>query len=267
MRRLTPQTLEGEIDRPIEVAPGDIAGLRRDEVASCIRRTLRKCGFVSFHLPDRSAGALADIASIVGDPLCDMPLMTFRDRTTHDALQLLSDPIWQPSPPEIALLAAGKGAAGQGGVISVSRVAAYEALSPAMRRYLAGLDAIQDAALPQAESCETPEQLRRLASLREKNPPIRTALAVRLADSGAMALGVSPVFTSAIHGVPGDEGRAVLDHLKTLFEEPDIQRRIAWEDGLVVIWDPRVALLYPFGGDDVSFPVSYAALKEKRASG
>ncbi len=81
-----------------------------------------------------------------------------------------------------------------------------------------------------------------------------------------MALGVSPAFTSAIHGVPVEEGRAILDYLKALFEEPDVQRRIEWEDGLVVIWKPSATLLYPFGDDDISFPVSYAVLKGKGAS-
>lgn len=267
MRRLTPQALEGEIDRPIEVISGDFPGLRRDKMVSCIRRTLRTRGVISFHLSDLSAGTLADIASIVGDPAGDTPLMTFRDKTTRDALQLLADPIWQPSPPELALLATGKGAAGHGGLMIASRVTAYEALSPAMRRYLAGLEACHDAALPLAQTCETPEQLRWLASLRENNPPKRSALSVALAEGGVMALGVSPAYTSAIHGVPGEEGRVVLDYLKALFEEPDAQRRIEWENGLVVIWKPSAALLYPFGDDDVSFPVSYAALKGKGAPG
>ena len=265
MRRLTPQALEGEIDRLIEVMPGDFPELQRDKMVSCIRRTLGTRGFVSLYLPDLSAGILADIASIVGDPLGNPPLTTFRDRTTRDALQLLADPIWQRSPPELALLAAGKGAAGRGGLISASRIAVYEALSPAMRRYLAGLEAYHDAALPLAQTCETPEQLRWLATLRERNPPRRSALAALQAESGTMALGVSPAFTRAIHGVPGEEGRAVLDYLKALFEEPDVQRRIEWEDGLVVIWKPSATLLYPFGDDDISFPVSYAALKRKGA--
>ncbi|NIJ43029.1 alpha-ketoglutarate-dependent taurine dioxygenase [Parvibaculum indicum] len=267
MRRLTPQALEGEIDRPIKVMPDDLPGLREDRVVSCMRRTLSKCGFVSFYLPDLPAGALADIAAMVGDPLDGASLTTFRDETTQDTLRLLADPIWQPSPPEFALLAAGEGATGHGGVISVSRVAAYEALSPAMRHYLAGLEAVHDAALPLADACETPERLRWLASLRERNPPKRSALSVQLAENGATALGVSPAFTRAIHGVPGEEGRVVLDYLKTLFEAPEAQRRMEWDDGLVLLWKPSAALLFPFGDDGVSFPVSYAALKGKDIPG
>ena len=263
MRRLTPQALKGEIRRPIEVAVEDLPRLHGDAVGACIRRTLCKCGVIRFRLSEISPDILLDVASVIGEPSEQRVYGAHAEQVTRDTLHLLADPIWQQSPPDIALLAAGAGAAGQGGLISASRTMAYEALSPAMKRYLDGMEACHDASQPLASACETPDQLRWLATLRERHPPQRHALSFALAENGKKALGVSPAFTAAIQGVPQEEGRAVLSHLKALFEEPESQCRIEWEEGLVVIWNPRATLLYPYGEEDVPFPVSYVALKRR----
>ena len=264
MRQLTPQALEGEIHRPIEVTADDMAGLRSDAVVACVRRTLTSRGIVCFRLPEFSNETLFDIASVVGEPAAEGVFAAPASATTRDGLHLLADPIWRPSSPGISLLTAGAGAGGAGGLIAVSRVEVWEMLSPAMRCYLAEMEASHDASLPLALACETPDELRGLAALRERYPPRRNALSVRLGANGKTALGVSPSFTAAIHGVPVEEGRAILDYLKALFDVPDIQHRIEWEEGLVVIWDPRVALLFPFGDSDLPFPVCCAPLKVSR---
>lgn len=265
MQRLTPQALEGEIHRPIEVLAGDMARLRSEAVVACVQRTLGSRGMVCFRLPEFSSETLFGIASLVGEPSVEGLFAASASATTRDRLHLLADPIWQPMPPDLALLTAGAGTGGEGGLIAVSRIEAWERLSPAMRRYLAGMEACHDASLPLASACETPDELRRLAALRERCPPKRSALPVYLKASGKTALGVSPAFTAAIHDVPVEEGRAILDYLKAIFETPDLQRRIEWEEGLVVVWDPRITLLFPFGDEDLPFPVCCATLKGSRA--
>ena len=263
MRQLTPQALQGVIHRPIEVAAEDIPRLYGDAEVACIRRTFGQCGVLRFRLSEFSPDALLAIASIIGEQSGRCALGEAVEQVTRDTLHLLVDPIWQQSPPDIALLAAGAGGEGGGGLISASRVSAYEALSPAMKRYLAGMEACHDASLPLAQACETPEQLRWLAALRERYPPRRSALTVQWTGNCTMALGVSPAFTSVIDGVSAEEGRAILDYLKAQFEQPEIQRRIEWEEGLVLIWNPRTILLCPFGDEDVPFPLFYVALTRR----
>lgn len=266
MRHLNPQAMEGELHRPLEVAVTDLPELHHDAMSAYICRMLSKSGLICFRLSEISPDALFGIASIVGELTDEHSLEASLEDATRDALHLLADPIWRPASPDIALMAVGNGAEGRGGLIAASRVAAHEALSPAMRCYLAGMEACHDASLPLAAVCETPEQLRWLAALREKYPPRTNALLWTLDDGGKVALGISPAFTAALHGAPPEEGRAVLDYLKAQFEAPECQRRIEWEDGLVVVWNPRVTLLHPFGAEQLSFSVSYAALKRRHAT-
>jgi taurine dioxygenase len=121
-----------------------------------------------------------------------------------------------------------------GDTVFASMYAAYEALSPGMKQYLAGLTAIHDGSMNYSRTnrligAEGPKSFPRA-----EHPVIRTHPV-----TGRQAIYVNPVFTLAIRDVPENEGKAILDFLYEHCAQPHWQVRFRWQPDSVAFWDNR----------------------------
>src|SRR4051812_29018313 len=124
-----------------------------------------------------------------------------------------------------------------------SMTAAYEALSPSMKRYLQGMTAEHGlsriAELKQraghADGAEVPPAI---------EPDRRAAHPVVAVhpETGTRSLYVNPTYTRWLHGVPADESEAVLRLLYAHATHERFVYRHRWADGDFVIWDNRCTM-------------------------
>jgi taurine dioxygenase len=122
-----------------------------------------------------------------------------------------------------------------GDTLFASQYAAYEALSPRLQTYLAGLTAFHDGG-PSYRATNAkigvPETGRVYPSA--NHPVVRTHPV-----TGRKALYVNRGFTQRINGLPDDEARALLDFLIQHSVKPDFQVRFRWRANSVAFWDNR----------------------------
>ena len=121
-----------------------------------------------------------------------------------------------------------------GDTVFASMYAAFNALSPGMKQYLAGLTSIHDGSMNYSRTnrligAEGPRSFPRA-----EHPVIRTHPV-----TGRQAIYVNPVFTMAIKDVPENESKAILDFLYEHCAQPHWQVRFRWQPESVAFWDNR----------------------------
>jgi taurine dioxygenase len=127
-----------------------------------------------------------------------------------------------------------------------SSIAAYDALSPPMQRFLQGLSATHDItqSFP-AERFGTSEAARsRLEKAKLNNPPVSHPVIRTHPVSGRKALFVQEGFTTHINELTAAESRALLAFLYAHSVKPEFTVRWKWRVGDVAFWDNRVTLHY-----------------------
>ncbi len=117
--------------------------------------------------------------------------------------------------------------AGGGDTIFASMYAAYDALSPAMKRYLEGMTALHDGAGAFARTATN------------DLPVTEQPMIARHPVTGRRLLYVNPTFTTRICGVSREESEAVLTYLYRHCEQPGFHVRFRWEPHSVAFWDNR----------------------------
>jgi taurine dioxygenase len=124
-----------------------------------------------------------------------------------------------------------------------SMTAAYEALSPAMKRYVEGLTAehglARIAELKQRAGHASPAEVgEAIANDRRRTHPV-----VREhPETGVRTLYVNPTYTRWLNGVPADESDAVLRLLYAHATQERFIYRHQWQAGDLVIWDNRCTM-------------------------
>ena len=117
--------------------------------------------------------------------------------------------------------------AGGGDTMFASMYAAYDALSPAMKRYLEGMTALHDGAGAFARTVTN-------------NLPIaEQPMVARHPVTGRRLLYVNPTFTTRICGVSREESDSVLGYLYRHCEHPNFQVRFRWSPHSIAFWDNR----------------------------
>ncbi|MFG1431172.1 TauD/TfdA family dioxygenase [Xanthobacter sp. V2C-8] len=149
------------------------------------------------------------------------------------------DQAFVPDPPRFTALF-GKNAPPAGGdTLFANATAAYDLLDPQFARYLESLTAVHDVETQGFLSLAYQDP-QALAAQRAKYPPVEAPVIRVHPDTGRKQIFVSELYTQRILGVP----RTVSDHLlQILFDyvkSPDVQTRVAWQEGAAVIWDNRV---------------------------
>ena len=135
-----------------------------------------------------------------------------------------------------------------GDTVFVSMTAAYEALSPDMKSYLAPKSATQDfmklhGSATKARSWKG-ENAVRMKSMAKDHPPITHPIVRKHPVTGLPSLYVSESFTRCIDGVTVDESNAKLLELYRHYERPEFQCRFRWRPNSIAFWDNRATLHY-----------------------
>ena len=110
-----------------------------------------------------------------------------------------------------------------------SMYAAYEALSPRMKAYLDGMQALHDGARVFAAFSPPDKKFPK-----SEHPVVRTH-----PETGRKALFVNKQFTEKLLGVPKDESDAVLRFLVAHCARPEFQARFKWRQHSIALWDNR----------------------------
>jgi taurine dioxygenase len=132
-----------------------------------------------------------------------------------------------------------------GDTIWASSCAAFEALSPAFRDFLASLHAVHDFA-----KNFTPDRFRtygkdeKVADTYSKHKPVLHPVVRTNPKTGRRGLFVNRSFTSHIAGLERKESDAILNYLFTHLETPEFQVRFRWTKGAVAFWDNRFTQHY-----------------------
>jgi taurine dioxygenase len=116
---------------------------------------------------------------------------------------------------------------GGGDTLFASMYAAYEALSPAMKRYLQGMTAVHDGA----------RAFRRTAS--NNLPQAEHPVIAKHPVTGRRLLFVNPIFTDHLVGVDREESDAILTYLYRHCGNPAFNVRFHWQPHSVALWDNR----------------------------
>ena len=122
-----------------------------------------------------------------------------------------------------------------GDTLYSSTIAAFAALSPAMKDLLRGLEAVH--------SYDGPTKPDR-DGLTAVHPVIR-----RHPDSGEEGIYLNRMFVVRFVGMSAYESRPIIDFLDQHMARPEFTCRVRWTEGHVVMWDNRFTLHYPI--DDV----------------
>ena len=114
-------------------------------------------------------------------------------------------------------------------------VAAYEAMSPAMRAFCDGLRGLHRFAPPPGvDQTKEYEELMRKRILVSEHPIVRVH-----PETGERALYVSPSFLKSIVGLTPRESQGLLELLWEHIVRPEFTVRFKWEPGSVAFWDNR----------------------------
>jgi taurine dioxygenase len=124
--------------------------------------------------------------------------------------------------------------------------AAYEALSPAMRDFLVGLDAVHDFArgFPTRGIVANTAGAAKHAEEVAKHPPVLHPVIRTHPETGEDGLFVNYGFTERIKGLRRKESDAILAMLFAHIQQPEFLVRWRWSDNAVAFWDNRVTQHY-----------------------
>jgi taurine dioxygenase len=156
-----------------------------------------------------------------------------------------SDTVYLERPPMATMLLARELPPYGGDTMFASMYAAYDALSPALRQVLDGLDAVNSSAL--ADVSKTREdRIRDHGSAEEEQHFLATHPAVRThPETGRKALYVNPAHTASFAGMTEAESRPLLEFLFHHSTRAEFTCRFQWEPGSLALWDNRCAMHNP----------------------
>jgi len=158
-----------------------------------------------------------------------------RNSKTYAGRRWHADVTCDVEPPTASVLHMGTVPEAGGDTLFVNTVAAYEALSEPMRRFLDGLEAMHGSEHNYAGYYGT-----RLDETRDNDYPATVHPVVAAHPvTGRKALYVNEIFTTHIVGLEPEESRALLDFLYRHIDQPRFQCRFRWQPNSVAMWDNR----------------------------
>ena len=164
--------------------------------------------------------------------------------TDNDAWH--TDVTFIETPPMGSILYAKSLPASGGDTIWANMKAAYEALSPSFREFLAGLDAVHDFArgFPQGGIVAGSAGAEKHAKAVAEHPPVIQPVVRTHPETGDDGLFVNFGFTERIKGLRRKESDAILGMLFEHVTRPEFQVRFRWSDNAIAFWDNRVTQHY-----------------------
>jgi taurine dioxygenase len=147
-----------------------------------------------------------------------------------------ADETYKLEPPKLTILKALISPRLGGDTVFCSMRAAFDFLSDRMKSYLIGLTALHGFGRFR-DLLET--DLSTLHKIEGQFPRANHPVVTLHPETSATVLYVNRHFTERINELPDEESRSILDFLLQQTARPEIQLRIKWEPGTVVIWDNR----------------------------
>jgi len=152
-----------------------------------------------------------------------------------------SDTVYLERPPMASMLIARELPPSGGDTLFANMYAAYESLSPGLRKLLAGLKAVNSSA--KADVTRTREDRIRSSGTEDarkefiaEHPAVRTH-----PETGRKALYVNPAHTVRFAGWTEEESAPLLEYLYEVQTRPEFTCRFAWQPGSIALWDNRCA--------------------------
>jgi len=243
--RVTPQI--GAVVAGVTLEPG-----LDDASVAQVRAALLEHKVLFFRRQSLDAATLTKLASRFGEPTPAHPVEP--SVAGHPEVLALdsdegaradvwhSDLTFQERPPLGALLFAEEVPAAGGDTLWTDMCGAYEALSPAMREFLAGLTATHSPSKAGdyfAQRDSAGEKAAATAGARVCHPVIRTH-----PETGQRSVFVNALFTDKIDSLRRPESDALLGMLHAVAVRPEFTVRWRWEPGDLAFWDNRCTMHY-----------------------
>jgi taurine dioxygenase len=240
-----------------EIGGVDIGGPLDDAVIAEIRQAFLAHGAIFFRDQSLSPEQYLRFARTMGEPseypfvkgLEGYPEITEVVKEKDERINFggvwHSDTTYLECPPMGTILYAREIPPVGGDTIFASMIAAYEALSPGMRRLLDGLTAVNSA--DKGDAAATRADLRRQRPKDEgdtvttsEHPIVRTH-----PETGQKAIYVNPGHTLRIAGLSEAESAPILEFLYRHQKRPEFTCRFRWRLGSLAFWDNRAVQHYP----------------------
>lgn len=150
------------------------------------------------------------------------------------------------TPPMASILYARRLPPSGGDTIWSDMKAAYEALSPAFREFLASLDAVHDFArgFPTRGIVANAAGEDKHAKAAAEHPPVLHPVIRTHPETGEDGLFVNFGFTERIKGLRRKESDAILNMLFEHIQKPEFLVRWRWSPNAIAFWDNRVTQHY-----------------------
>jgi taurine dioxygenase len=152
-----------------------------------------------------------------------------------------SDISHEERPPAASILHALEIPVGRGDTQFCNMYAAYESLSPGMRRLLEGLRALHSGEATARRNREADTDALPIDSV---PPPVSHPVVRTHPETGRKALFVNPFFTLRFDGMSDAESAPLLAYLYDHATRPENIYRHRWAPGDVLMWDNRCAMHY-----------------------
>jgi taurine dioxygenase len=188
----------------------------------------------------RSIGELARYPFIPG--IEDSPDIIAVTKLPHETVNFggiwHSDTAYLEEPPMATMLLAREIPPYGGDTLYASQYAAYDALSPAMKKLLEPLRGINSSAL--ADVSKTREDRLKEHAASESKTYEASHPVVRVhPETGRKALYVNVAHTARFEGMTEEESRGLLQFLFQHQVKPEFTCRFQWEVGSLALWDNR----------------------------
>jgi taurine dioxygenase len=135
-----------------------------------------------------------------------------------------------------------------GDTLFANMYAAYEALSPGLRRVLDGVKAVHTGKPYGVGGVPKDLAVSRSIGIERNNPDADREVAhpvVRVHPAtGRKALFVNSIYTTQFEGMTAAESKPLLDYLYAHATKPEFTCRLRWRRGNVAVWDNRCTLHY-----------------------
>jgi sulfonate dioxygenase len=127
-----------------------------------------------------------------------------------------------------------------GDTLFISSTAAYDALSPAYKKIIDGLEAIHSNKHVHYHSIDGAGTERGLSDFYRRGPHSSVHPVVRTHPlTGWRSIFVNPGFTTQIKGFTAEESKSILKFLYEHLQSDQFKVRFRWENGSVALWDNR----------------------------
>lgn len=233
-----------------EVTGVDLGDELDDATVAAIRKALLDHLVLFFRGQDLDDESHLRFAQRFG-PLSTPPLATrYQDRPTVTVLDQVapkgegadewhSDNTFMAIPPLGSILRCVQLPATGGDTCFASMYAAYDALSPHLRRLVDGLTAVHDITKPLRKAIRDGHTSLDLGEMQALWPPVEHPVARIHEETGRPALFVNRNSTTHLVGLSDRENEVLLPFLFDHVRSPEFQCRLHWEPGTVAFWDNR----------------------------